>query len=49
MVNNKKIIVLGGSGLIGNSVVDLCLKNGAEVLSVDLKSPIKKFKDVNYF
>ena len=26
MVNNKKIIVLGGSGLIGNSVVDLCLK-----------------------
>lgn len=39
-LKHKKIIILGGNGLIGSAVRDLFFKNGAEVLVIDKK----KFK-----
>ena len=49
MINfkNKKILVLGGSGLIGKSLITKLLKNNAEVINVDfanLKIKTKKYK-----
>jgi NAD(P)-dependent dehydrogenase (short-subunit alcohol dehydrogenase family) len=36
-LKHKKIIVLGGNGLIGSAISDLFYKNGAEVLVIDKK------------
>ena len=52
MINfkNKKILVLGGSGLIGKSLISKLLKNGAHVINVDfvnLKIKKKKYKFYN--
>ncbi len=47
MINfkNKKILVLGGSGLIGKSLISKLLKNGAHVINVDFVNlKIKKKK-----
>ena len=36
-VKNKKVFVLGGSGLIGQSIVENFKNNGATVINFDIK------------
>tara|TARA_Y100000389_G_C17452318_1_gene515703 strand:+ start:1245 stop:2006 length:762 start_codon:yes stop_codon:yes gene_type:complete len=47
-LKNKKIIILGGNGLIGSAISDLFYKNGAEVLVIDKKKSkqIAKVKQI---
>jgi NAD(P)-dependent dehydrogenase (short-subunit alcohol dehydrogenase family) len=47
-LKHKKIIVLGGNGLIGSAISDLFYKNGAEVLVIDKKKSkqIAKVKQI---
>lgn len=51
-LENKKVIILGGSGLIGSSVVNLLVSTGAKVLNLDLidnKNSKKKNYQFAYF
>ena len=45
-VKNKKVFVLGGSGLIGQSIVENFKNNGATVINFDIK---KSKKESNFF
>ena len=40
-LKNKKIIILGGNGLIGSAVSKLFIQNGAEIIIVDQKKTNK--------
>ena len=51
-LKNKKIIITGASGGIGNSVVKLLSENGAQILATGtkiekLEELKKKFKNIN--
>lgn len=41
-LKHKKIIILGGNGLIGSAISDLCFKDGAKIIIIDKKKS-KKF------
>ena len=43
-LKNKKIVIIGGSGLIGRPTIIKLLNEGAKVINVDLKNFIKKKK-----
>ena len=49
-LKNKKIIITGGLGLLGISLVEKLAKDGAELIILDLKSTnfLKKIKDYNF-
>ena len=52
LLKNKKVFIIGGSGLIGKQIIKTFLSNGAKVLNLDLKKiPIKNsrynFKSFN--
>lgn len=36
-LKNKKIIIVGGNGLIGSAVSKLFIQNGADIIIVDQK------------
>jgi GDP-L-fucose synthase len=46
MFKNKKVLVTGGSGMIGRQLVDLLLKEEANVFVADLNEPIGMSKDI---
>ena len=53
ILKNKKIIVIGGSGLIGSAIVKDLSSNGAKILVLDIKKPkkntsVKNIKFINY-
>ena len=53
ILKNKKIIVIGGSGLIGSAIVKDLSSEGAKILVLDIKKPknitsIKNVKFINY-
>lgn len=53
ILKNKKIIVIGGSGLIGSAIVKDLSSEGAKILVLDIKKPkniisIKNIKFINY-
>lgn len=49
MFNSKKVLVTGGTGLVGRELVELLVKNGAEVTSVSLdENNFDCSWDVNY-
>ena len=41
-LNNKNILITGGSGFLGSQIVEAFLNEGANVIIIDLKKPIKK-------
>ena len=41
MLNKKVVVVIGGSGLLGNSFVKNILENKGIVIQADLKKPPK--------
>ena len=45
----KKILVTGGSGLIGKTLINQLLSNGYKVHSLDLKNPRLSVKNFNFF
>ena len=47
LLKNKKVFIVGGSGLIGKSITKNFLKNKAKVYNLDLKSA--NFKNKKYF
>ena len=46
ILKDKKVIILGGSGLIGKSITKAFLSNGAKVLNLDIKKHL--VKNMNY-
>jgi|TARA_B110000483_G_scaffold78079_1_gene97322 NAD(P)-dependent dehydrogenase (short-subunit alcohol dehydrogenase family) len=46
ILKDKKVIILGGSGLIGKSITKAFLSNGAKVLNLDIKKNL--VKNMNY-
>ena len=46
-LNNKKIFIIGGSGLIGSQVCEGLLELNGFVLNLDIKNNLK-IKDNNY-
>lgn len=48
-LKNKKILIVGGSGLIGKETTKLFLNHGAHVVNIDLKNLGLKNKKYNYF
>ena len=50
-MKNKKVLITGANGLVGNYMVQKCIDRGAFVTAVDIRQPdnqIEKFKDENY-
>tara|TARA_R110002124_G_scaffold189366_2_gene356596 strand:- start:33998 stop:34963 length:966 start_codon:yes stop_codon:yes gene_type:complete len=50
-MKNKKVLITGANGLVGNYMVQKCIDNGAFVTAVDIRQPdnqIEKYKDENY-
>lgn len=50
-MDGKKVLITGANGLVGNYVVEKCIKLGAHVTAVDINTPtnqIEKYKDGNY-
>ncbi len=47
-LKNKKIVIIGGSGLIGRPTIIKLLNEGAKVINVDLKDFIKKKKNYKF-
>lgn len=43
-LNNKKVFIIGGSGLIGTPTVDLFLAQGCRVFILDILNPKKNYK-----
>ena len=41
-LKNKNILITGGSGFLGSQIVEAFLNEGANVIIIDLKKPIKK-------
>ena len=48
MFKNQKILVTGGGGMIGRSLVEMLYQKGAKITIADLTEPIGLPKDVNY-
>jgi GDP-L-fucose synthase len=46
MFKNKKILIIGGSGMIGRQLVSLLLSENAEVHVADLNKPINMSKEI---
>ena len=47
-LNNKKVFVIGGSGLLGSEIVKLLLENSATVINLDINNKKKKFNKTKY-
>lgn len=45
---NKKVLVTGGTGLIGRPLVDMLVQEGAKVMVVSLDDPIEVFPEVSF-
>ena len=43
-MKNKKILIIGGSGFIGNHLAKKCLKNNYTVTSISLTKPSRERK-----
>ena len=41
-LNNKNILITGGSGFLGSQIVEAFLNEGANVITIEIKKPIKK-------
>ena len=48
LLKNKKVIIVGGSGLIGKKIIKTFLSNGAKVLNLDLKKILIKNSRYNF-
>ena len=48
LLENKKIFVFGGSGLIGKSIIKTFLSNNANVINLDIKKIILKNKKYKF-
>tara|TARA_Y100001972_G_C7638053_1_gene320452 strand:- start:131 stop:1102 length:972 start_codon:yes stop_codon:yes gene_type:complete len=48
MFKNQKVLVTGGGGMIGRSLVEMLYDRGAKITIADLTEPIGLPKDVNY-
>ena len=48
MFKNQKVLVTGGGGMIGRSLVEMLYNKGAKITIADLTEPIGLPKDVNY-
>tara|TARA_R110001592_G_scaffold15315_2_gene66969 strand:- start:3583 stop:4554 length:972 start_codon:yes stop_codon:yes gene_type:complete len=48
MFKNQKVLVTGGGGMIGRSLVEMLYSKGAKITIADLTEPIGLPKDVNY-
>jgi len=48
MFKNQKVLVTGGSGMIGRQLVDLLLERGAKVTVADLNEPINMSSEINF-
>lgn len=48
MFNNKKVLITGGAGMIGRSLVNLLLKRGALITVADLTKPTDLFEGVEH-
>lgn len=47
-LNNKKIFIVGGSGLIGKHIADACIQLGGKVIILDIKRSKKKHKNLKF-
>jgi len=50
-MKNKKVLITGANGLVGNYMVQKCIDKGALVTAVDIRQPdnqLEKYKDENY-
>ena len=47
-LNNKKIFVIGGSGLIGTEVCNLLKILGAKVYNLDIKKNLKLVPNIKF-
>jgi len=50
-MKNKKVLITGANGLVGNYMVQKCIDKGAFVTAVDIRQPdnqLEKYKDENY-
>ena len=45
----KKVIILGGSGLIGTETIKKFIKNGYKVINFDLNKSNYSHKNLSYF
>ena len=48
MFKDKKVLVTGGTGMVGRELVQLLLNKGAKVRVVSLDEPVSFFKDVEF-
>ena len=48
MFKNKKVLVTGGSGMIGRQLVSLLLEEGAKVTVADLNEPINMSSEITF-
>ena len=48
-LNNKNIILTGGSGFLGKQITAAFLKNNSNIYILDLKKPNLKSKKIIYF
>tara|TARA_B100000035_G_scaffold268837_1_gene242452 strand:+ start:5457 stop:6428 length:972 start_codon:yes stop_codon:yes gene_type:complete len=48
MFKNQKILVTGGGGMIGRSLVEMLYKKGAHITIADLTEPTNLPEDINY-
>tara|TARA_Y100000590_G_scaffold470507_1_gene665831 strand:+ start:7617 stop:8597 length:981 start_codon:yes stop_codon:yes gene_type:complete len=46
---NKKVLVTGGTGLVGKQLVNLLLENGADITIASLDDPKRAPKNVNFY
>jgi GDP-L-fucose synthase len=48
MFKNQKVLVTGGSGMIGRQLVTLLLEKGAKVTVADLNEPINMPSEIEF-
>ncbi len=46
---NKKVLVTGGTGLIGRPLIEMLVEQGAHVTAVSLDDPPRRIRDCNFF
>lgn len=49
MFKDKKVLITGGSGMVGRALVDLLLKEGAKITVVDIHIPQDLSEDVDFY